>query len=138
MDKLKLAACGIDCSQCGQYKVTMEQDLNAAESLAEWFRSQGWIGENEGAEAVLNKAPLCKGCWNITDDCFWKCGCGSRDFRVCCQKRKINHCGECGRFPCKHYKNWTSWHESHQKAMEHLLSLRNGTSFGGKIKRNRL
>ena len=55
MSKLKLAACGINCSECGSYKVTMEQDLKAAEGLVEWYRSAGWIGENEGAGAVLKK-----------------------------------------------------------------------------------
>lgn len=76
MEKSKSAACGIDCNECGQYKITMEYDMKAAESLVEWFRSRGWIGENEGAEAIMKKAPLCRGCWNITDDCFWKYGCG--------------------------------------------------------------
>jgi hypothetical protein len=33
MDKLKMAACGIDCNECGSYKVTMEQDLKAAEQM---------------------------------------------------------------------------------------------------------
>jgi hypothetical protein len=53
MDKHKLAACGIDCNECGSYKVTMEQDLKAAESLVEWYRNMKWIGENEGAESVI-------------------------------------------------------------------------------------
>ena len=55
MNKKKLAACGIDCTECGSYKVTMEQDLNAAEHLVEWYRSMGWIEENEGAESVIKK-----------------------------------------------------------------------------------
>ena len=33
MNKLKMAACGIDCNECASYKVTMEQDLNAAEQM---------------------------------------------------------------------------------------------------------
>ena len=102
MNKHKLAACGIDCNECGSYKVTIKQDMKAAEGLVEWSRSRGWIGENEGAEAVLKKAkisPICLGCWDITADCLWQCGCGSRDFRVCCKKKQINHCGECGGFP---------------------------------------
>ena len=33
--------CGIDCSECASYKVTMNQDLKAAESLVEWHRGQG-------------------------------------------------------------------------------------------------
>lgn len=118
----KLAACGIDCGACGQYKVTMEQDITAAGQLVPWFRSQGWIGENEGAEAVMKRTPLCRGCWDITEDCFWVCGCGSRDFRICCKGKQINHCGECSEFPCEDYKKWVDWHESHKKAMENLLS----------------
>ncbi|MCL2055871.1 MAG: DUF3795 domain-containing protein [Oscillospiraceae bacterium] len=119
-----MAACGIDCSECGSYKVTMYGEMEAAALLVDWYRSQGWIGENEGAAAVLNKNPLCKGCWDITDDCFWKCGCGSTDFRICCKERQINHCGECADFPCGHYIEWAGWNESHKNAMEHLLSLR--------------
>ncbi|MCL2396676.1 MAG: DUF3795 domain-containing protein [Defluviitaleaceae bacterium] len=124
MEKLRLAACGIDCAECAQYKVTMKQDLAAAELLVDWFKSQGWIGEDEGAEAVMKKAPLCYGCWDITDDCFWQCGCGSIDFRVCCREKQINHCGECGDFPCEHYMKWVEMTPIHEKAMGRLLSLR--------------
>ena len=53
MSNYRLAACGVDCTKCAQYKVTVEQDLTAAETLVEWFKSEGWIGENEGAEAVM-------------------------------------------------------------------------------------
>ncbi len=67
MKRLRLAAWGIDCREYGSYKVTMEQDVKAAESLVPWYRSMGWIGETEGAEAVLRKKPLCKGCWIKTD-----------------------------------------------------------------------
>ena len=124
MNELKMAACGLDCSECNQYKVTTQHDAKAAESLVVWYRSMGWIGESEGAEAVMKKAPLCKGCWNSTEDCFFKCGCANIDFRVCCKERQIDHCGQCGDFPCEHYKTWGYWHESHEKAMEHLMSLR--------------
>ena len=124
MEKLRLAACGIDCSECASYKVTINHDLQAAESLVEWYKEQGWVRENEGVDAVMKKAPICKGCWNITDDCFWKCGCGSLDFRICCTERSINHCGECYDFPCESYKQWATWHESHKEAMQCFLSLR--------------
>ena len=127
MENLRMAACGLDCSQCGQYKVTVHHDAEAAEALVGWYKSMGWIAENEGAEAVMNKAPLCKGCWNGTDDCFFKCGCNKIDFRVCCNKKKISHCGECRKFPCKYYKQWASWDESCEWAMHRLLSLRANT-----------
>ena len=125
MNKLKLAACGIDCNECASYKVTMEQDWNAAEVLVEWYRNMGWIGENEGAEAVMKTNPLCRGCWNTAkDDCFFKCICGSRDFRICCTEKQINHCGECNEFPCEHYLIFAGEHEGHKKAMDYLMSLK--------------
>ena len=79
MSELRMAACGIDCSQCGQYKVTVNQDLNAAQGLVGWYKSMGWIAENEGAGAIMAKAPLCRGCREPNDDCFFKCGCGHHD-----------------------------------------------------------
>lgn len=117
MDKHRMAACGIDCNSCGTYNKT--HDLKAAEGLVEWYREMGWIGADEGAEAVQKNPPFCNGCWG--DSAF--CGCGSVDFRICCVEKGIAHCGECDDFPCKPYREWAGWHESHQKAMEHLLAL---------------
>ena len=124
MEELKMAACGVDCAACAQYRVTVAQNAEAAALLVAWFREQGWIGEKQGAEAVLGKAPLCKGCWNITGDCFWQCGCGAVDFRDCCRERKIDHCGACADFPCAHYTTWAGWHASHEQAMARLHALR--------------
>ena len=121
---MKLAACGIDCGECASYKVTVSNDIQAAELLVDWYRGMGWIGQDEGAEAVLKKNPICYGCWDITEDCFWQCGCGTKDFRVCCTEKSIRHCGECGDFPCKEYLHFADMHEGHKKAMENLQSLR--------------
>lgn len=117
MDKHKLAACGIDCNDCGQYKVTFYQDRKSAELLAPWFRGQGWIGRDEGAEAVLQRTPLCKGCWS--DFCF----CTNNCLRPCCVEKRINNCGECVSFPCEKYIDWVDGLEHHKKAMEHLTSI---------------
>ena len=127
MQRLRMAACGVDCNECGQYKITSEHNLEEAEGLVDWFRSMGWIGENEGAEAVMKKASLCKGCWDIADDCFWKCIGGNCGLRACCEERQIDHCGECGDFPCGRYKEFADGNDWHQKAMERLLSLRANT-----------
>ena len=126
MNKLKLAACGINCTECASYKVTTKQDLEAAELMLPWFKSQGLIGENEGAEAVVEKAPFCTGCWNIADDCYWA-GCNNCKFRTCCIEKQINHCGECNDFPCEPYKELASKKENIRKGMEYLLSLRVNT-----------
>jgi hypothetical protein len=101
----------------------MEQDLNAAEGLVGWYRSMGWIGENEGAEGVMKKAPLCKGCWNTTEDCFFRCGSsGECNLRDCCTKKQINHCGDCIDFPCVKYMEFVGDLDHHKKAMEYLMS----------------
>ena len=122
MEKLKMAACGVDCSTCGLYNAG--HDLKAAESCVAWFRGQGWIEADGDAEAVQkavqNKAPFCDGCWG--DSGF--CGCGRINFRTCCEQKEIDHCGECGDFPCEPYKEWVDWHENHRKAMECLLGLK--------------
>ena len=47
MNMLRLAACGIDYKEYGSYKVTMYQDLTAAEMLVEWHKSNGWIKKDE-------------------------------------------------------------------------------------------
>ena len=115
-------------SLLGLMLLTIENDVKAAERLVEWYRDSGRIGKDEGAEAVLKKNPICTGCWNtVKDNCYFKCGCGSRDFRVCCAEMQINHCGECSDFPCEHYREWVSWGEHHKKAMERLISLRGNT-----------
>ena len=125
MGLLKIAACGIDCNECGQYKVTAMNDADAAEDLTQWFRGMGWIGEGDGAEAVLKMAPLCKGCRNIDDDCFWKCGGGDCGLRLCCEERQLGHCGECVEFPCGEYKKFgEDGLPHHRKAMAYLQSLK--------------
>ncbi len=127
MTKLRLAAFGIDCEACGSYKVTAYEDREAAEALVPWYKGQGWIGKDEGAEAVIAKNPLCTGCWNITEDCFFKCGCHpNRDFRVCCSEKGIAHCGECGDFPCAYYMEFVGNLEHHKEAMRRLLALKEG------------
>ena len=121
MNKLKMAACGIDCNECALYNAG--HDLKMAELLVPWFRERGWIEPNEKAEsvqkAVQNKVVYCEGCWS---DNKW-CGCGSIDFRVCCEQKGINHCGKCDDFPCGPYKEWATGGK-HKEAMEYLVSLR--------------
>jgi len=122
MEKHKLAACGIDCNECGHYILAMEHNLKPAECLVEYFRCGGWIEENDGAEAVLKKVPLCKGCWSD----FVTCDANGCVLRPCCIEKKVNHCGECVDFPCKDYKKFVDDAEHHENAKEHLLSLRTG------------
>ena len=125
MEKHKMAACGIDCNECGQYKVTMQQDMAEAEGLTGWFKSQGWIGADEGAEAVMKLAPLCRGCWDQNNaDVHFAAVCANCGIRACCEGRRLNHCGECADLPCSRYDAWIDGLEHHKKALQHLLSLK--------------
>ena len=127
MEKLKLAACGIDCTECASYRATMEQDLESAKFLVPWYKNMGWIGENEGAEAILMKNPLCKGCWDSTEDCFFKRGGGNCKIRECCVEKQINHCDECIDFPCDLYMKFANINDFYKSAKERLLSLKANT-----------
>ena len=125
MGKHKLAACGIDCNECGQYKVTMQQDMKSAEGLVGWFKSQGWIGEGDGAEALMGMAPLCRGCWDADkSSAHFADYCKNCELRACCEEKQINHCGECDALPCDRYIKWIDDLPHHKKALEYLLSLR--------------
>ena len=126
MAKPKLAACGIDCAECDSYKATIDRDWNAAANLVDWYRGVGWIGKNEGAEAVMSKNPQCKGCWDSTDDCFFKITFGCEK-RICCMEKQLSNCGECGDFPCGHYSEFPSANAFYQKAMERLLAIKANT-----------
>ena len=85
MDKLKMAACGIDCNECEQ-----------------------------------SKTPSCNGCWDKTGVC-WCDDCG---LRACCEEKQLDHCGECGDFPCGDYTKWVGNYGHHKAAMECLMSIK--------------
>ena len=125
INSMRLAACGIDCSECGLYNAA--NDLKAAEQCVDWFRGNGWIKEDGDAssvqEVVKSKVVYCDGCWGNSG---W-CGCGSIDFRLCCNEKKILHCGECIDFPCEAYEVWVGFHDNHRKAKEYLSSLGMGS-----------
>ena len=115
MAEMKRAACGLDCNSCNLYLAA--HDPLAAAALMDWFRARGWIGENEGTEAVQRQAPFCMGCWDETA----KRWCGDCNLRGCCEEKCHPHCGECANFPCKSYREWTVGQAHHQAAMEYLM-----------------
>jgi hypothetical protein len=100
-----------------------EKDVKAAELMLPWFKSNGLIGDNEGAEAVVEKAPFCTGCWNNAGDCYWV-GCNNCSLSICCTEKQINHCVECSDFPCEPYIKFASGGDIYKKAMDYLKSLK--------------
>lgn len=118
MTEKKTAPCGLCCGECNLYLAGW--DPEAARALVEWFRSRGWIGPDEGAEAVMKRAPLCTGCRATEGVRF----CGECTLRTCCENRGLNDCGECADFPCKAYREWADGLPHHEKAMTFLMEKR--------------
>ena len=115
---LKEAACGLDCNKCNLCKA---EQRAAAEALVPLLRARGIIGPEDEAEAVQEKAPLCRGCWQ-KGGAHW---CGECRLRDCCEEKGIESCGLCADFPCAHYLAWIGGQPHHQRALEYLLSGRN-------------
>ncbi len=45
------------------------------------------------------KEPECKGCTEVEGKPFW----GECETYSCAQDKKVDHCGECGDFPCNEF-----------------------------------
>jgi len=121
MNKLRLAACGLDCNECGVYKVV--HDRNTAESLISWYRKNGWIDKNDDVYTVVKKDLFCMGCWNEAG-VRW---CSDCRVKRCCEAKHLNHCGECNGFPCAEYKNWAEECEHNKYGMVNLMCLRSSS-----------
>jgi hypothetical protein len=55
-----IAACGIDCTACPLR--TADTDPQSAQQLVGWFRSEGWLEEDEGTSQLMARGPYCTGC----------------------------------------------------------------------------
>ena len=118
MKENRPAPCGLDCAGCSLFNAG--HDRMAAAALVEWFRARGWIGPQDGPEAVQRKTPLCMGCHAETGPCW----CGDCTLRACCDEKGLRDCGDCVDFPCGLYRAWTVDTPHHQAAMERLLRRR--------------
>jgi len=109
-DDVMLAPCGIMCNDCAIYKAA--QDPAEAARLAEAWRANG----------VTKAQPewfRCQGCRG--DRALrW-----SEDCRIapCCEEKGLQHCGQCGDFPCTPYLKWAEAPEHHKQAFERLRKL---------------
>ena len=46
-----LTACGLECHNCNLLRAGFDRE--AAERLAWWWRSEGWLGEDEAADRAM-------------------------------------------------------------------------------------
>ena len=114
-----VGVCGIDCSRCALLKASFG-DVEAAESLARWWKSEGWMREDEGAAEVLAGGPHCLGCREDRSS-HWSPECWI--LTCCVDDRDLASCHECGDFACERLEAWASQNERYTEALDRLRSM---------------
>jgi hypothetical protein len=114
----RLAACGLKCSDCDQYKLPTDKAVQ--DRIIPYYRQRGWLGKDEGLEAVLEKKMYCKGCGD--PDVCWSSNC---KIMICCkQEKKLANCSECAQFPCQLIDDHKKSSSRYREAVEYLEAQR--------------
>ena len=95
--------------------------LKAAENVFGWFKSEGWVKENEGMDEFMQKAPYCLGCRNDRTK-HWAADCWI--LRCCVDEKNLKYCFECDDFPCKKLTEWAKENDHYKSALETLKQLK--------------
>jgi len=119
MNKKWMAACGLDCGTCEIRLAPF--DPAAAEVLVNWFKSQGWLAENEGMPEVIQRKMFCTGCLGSRAT-HWSADCWI--LACCVDQHGLEKCSQCVDFPCDRLVAWSKENESYQQALENLKLLR--------------
>ena len=118
-EKRLIAVCGLDCTDCDIRKVPT--DVDAAERIAGWFRSMGWLKEGEGVSEIIERSMYCRGCRGDRS-VHWSANCGI--LHCCVDERGLEYCYECGEFACEQLKEWAQKDARYGEALERLQRLR--------------
>ena len=114
-----MAACGIICDGCPILKASLG-DMKAAEDLANWWKGEGWLEENEGPEDVLAKGPHCTGCHGDRAT-HWSADCWI--LQCCVDDKGKQFCNECDEFPCDRLVEWAGQNDNYAEALNRLKEL---------------
>jgi hypothetical protein len=110
----RMSACGHDCTACDIFLLPVS--LKVQNKILPWFRSQKWLGENEGIKEVVERKMYCKGCGD--KDTWWSGDCGVAICRK--QKKELVCCAECGGCPCGIYKKWSGQGGRYKEAFDYM------------------
>ena len=113
-----LAACGLDCETC-EIRLA-PHDANTAEGVMKWFRSMGWLKEDEGMDEVIERRMYCTGC-HSSRETHWSSDCWI--LTCCVDDRGLNNCSECDQFPCERLVTWSQENDSYRAAFDTLKRL---------------
>jgi len=118
MDSSWMAACGLDCGSC-QIRLA-PVDAAAAQVVVDWFRSQGWLGDGEGIEHLIERKMYCTGCLGDRD-VHWSADCWILE--CCVDRRGHSNCAECESFPCPRLVGWAEQNDAYTAALARLRQL---------------
>lgn len=120
MSENMIAVCGIDCTNCPLLKAS-RGDAQAAEHLAGWWRSEGWLKEDEGATEVLLRGPHCLGCRGDRAT-HWSANCWI--LKCCVDDKGLGSCHECGEFACEQLLEWAAQNDGYTEALNCLRRMK--------------
>ena len=118
-----LAACGLDCETC-EIRLA-PHDGDAADVILKWFRSMGWLKEDEGMDEVIERRMYCTGCHGNRET-HWSADCWI--LTCCVDDRGLNNCSECEVFPCDRLIKWSEENDSYRAAFSTLIELNEARS----------
>lgn len=114
-----IAACGLICESCDIRRIPF--DSEAAGRMVKWFRTQGWIEENEGIEEIISRKMYCKGCRGDRS-VHWSPEC---PILICCVDEKgYEGCHECSDFPCEKLEEQAEQGEKYREALDRLRIMK--------------
>ena len=118
-----LAACGLDCGSCGIRR--MPFDPEAAKGVIGWFRSMGWLKEDEGVAEAVQRNMYCRGCHGDRET-HWSAECWILECAV--DQHGVRHCHECPEFACERLETWSTQNDRYTAALARLRELRDGAA----------
>ena len=121
-DNLSISVCGLTCNTCPL--LNLLYDENSGKEVLEWFQSKGWYRDDQTVSDIINNGAYCKGCRSDRKDIHWSPDCS---LLICCiDKKHLNNCSECEKFPCEEYKKWSEQGNHHKMAYENLNLIKKG------------
>ena len=120
MNGAMIAVCGINCAKCPLLRAS-QGDVAAAEHLAAWWRSEGWMDEGEGAAEVLASGPHCLGCRGDRDT-HWSANCWI--LTCCVGDHGLDSCHKCDDFACERLIEWAMHYDRYGAALNRLRQMR--------------
>jgi len=110
LQEWNIAVCGLNCAKCDIYMAS-HGNKEVRTKLIEWFKK----------ERNLDIDPVCDGCRGSPER-HWSADC---KFLVCARRKEVQHCFECGDFPCEKIEAFSSdGHAHHRRTVENMKRMR--------------